>query len=99
MSGLARLCETADDRRRKALQLGTGARCRHGGAQRGVKPSVPPDLRFRIRQPQVCRIFFEFPGNVPEILYHHHGKEFCRMLDRMMPDWRKRKERLEKVMA
>jgi predicted metal-dependent hydrolase len=30
---------------------------------------------------------------------HNHGKEFFRLLNKIMPDWQKRKERLERVMS
>ena len=30
---------------------------------------------------------------------HNHGKEFFKLLNKVMPDWQKRKERLERVMS
>jgi predicted metal-dependent hydrolase len=30
---------------------------------------------------------------------HHHGKEFIEMFRMVMPDWEKRKIRLEKLMS
>ena len=33
------------------------------------------------------------------IRHLHHGAEFFRLLDRVMPDWEKRKTRLERQMA
>lgn len=30
---------------------------------------------------------------------HNHGKEFFRLLNKVMPDWQKRKEQLERVMS
>ncbi|RLB88169.1 MAG: M48 family peptidase, partial [Deltaproteobacteria bacterium] len=31
------------------------------------------------------------------LLYPHHDKKFYHLLGRILPDWEKRKERLEKV--
>ncbi|MBX9864805.1 MAG: M48 family metallopeptidase [Hyphomicrobium sp.] len=32
-------------------------------------------------------------------VYHHHGAKFYELLDRVMPDWRKRKQSLERRLA
>jgi predicted metal-dependent hydrolase len=33
------------------------------------------------------------------IQHNHHGPEFYKLLDRVMPDWQKRKSKLERQMA
>jgi predicted metal-dependent hydrolase len=49
-----------------------------------------------VRAPVHC-IDYVIVHELCHLMVAHHGPKFYRLLDRMMPDWRLRKERLERV--
>lgn len=50
-----------------------------------------------IKAPVYC-IDYVITHEICHLKYHDHSKKFYRLLDEYMPDWEKRKRRLEKVM-
>jgi predicted metal-dependent hydrolase len=51
-----------------------------------------------IKAPKEC-IRYVLLHELCHAVHHHHGKDFYRLLEQMMPDWEKRKEKLEMIMA
>lgn len=51
-----------------------------------------------IKAPVPC-IEYVITHELCHLKQHHHGKEFFEILNRVMPDWEKRKLRLEKLMS
>jgi predicted metal-dependent hydrolase len=49
-----------------------------------------------VKAPLLC-IDYVIMHELCHLRIHSHGKAFYRLLDRVMPDWRKRKERLESL--
>ena len=51
-----------------------------------------------IRVPKEC-IDYVVTHELCHAVHHNHGKAFYQLLDQLMPDWKKRKNKLEAVMA
>ena len=68
---------------------------RWGSLTATKKLILNPEL---IKTPVKC-IDYVIIHELCHLIYHHHGKEFYMLLDKMMPDWKRWKERLEKIMA
>ena len=49
-----------------------------------------------VKAPVHC-IDYVITHELCHLRFASHGPEFYRLLDRLMPDWRQRKERLERV--
>ena len=56
-------------------------------------------LNRRLIEAPVDAIDYVITHELCHIAVPHHGPEFFDLLDRILPDWPRRKERLEKVMA
>jgi predicted metal-dependent hydrolase len=56
-------------------------------------------LNRRLIEAPVDAIDYVITHELCHIAENHHSSAFYRLLDRVLPDWRRRKERLEKVMA
>jgi predicted metal-dependent hydrolase len=56
-------------------------------------------LNLRLVEAPVDAIDYVITHELCHIARPHHGAEFFRLLDRVLPDWRKCKERLERIMA
>ena len=54
-----------------------------------------PDL---VRAPSAC-IDYVIVHELAHILHPNHGSKFFELIERMMPDWKRRKRRLERTMA
>jgi predicted metal-dependent hydrolase len=57
--------------------------------------SLNPDL---IRAPTEC-IDYVITHELIHLIHPHHGQAFYELLETLMPDWRKRKQRLEGVLS
>ena len=64
-----------------------------------MSPSSRLLLNRRLIQAPVDAIDYVITHELCHIEEPHHGTAFFEFLDRVMPDWQKRKARLEKVMA
>jgi len=51
-----------------------------------------------VRAPKEC-VTYVVVHELCHFKYHHHGKEFYRLLQKTMPDWERQKERLGKMAA
>ncbi len=51
-----------------------------------------------IKAPREC-IEYVVIHELCHLLHHNHGKEFYNLLDHLLPDWTKRKHKLEKVLS
>jgi hypothetical protein len=70
-------------------------RCRWGS----LSPASRLLLNRRLIEAPVDAIDYVITHELCHIAEPHHGPAFFDLLERVMPDWSKRKERLEKVMA
>ncbi|QSV46907.1 YgjP-like metallopeptidase domain-containing protein [Geobacter benzoatilyticus] len=68
---------------------------RWGSLSRGGLLSLNVDL---IRAPREC-IDYVVTHELCHLKYHDHSSEFYRLLERMMPDWERRKHKLEMALA
>jgi predicted metal-dependent hydrolase len=57
--------------------------------------SLNPDL---IRAPTTC-IDYVITHELVHLIHSHHGPAFYELLETLMPDWRRRKERLERALC
>jgi YgjP-like, metallopeptidase domain len=57
--------------------------------------SLNPDL---IRAPITC-IDYVITHELVQLIHPHHGPAFYDLLETLMPDWRSRKERLERTLS
>jgi predicted metal-dependent hydrolase len=57
--------------------------------------SLNPDL---IRVPTAC-IDYVITHELIHMIHPHHGQAFYELLETLMPDWRSRKQRLERILA
>lgn len=64
-----------------------------------MSPSGGLLLNLRLIEAPVDAIDYVITHELCHIAKPHHGAAFFRLLDRILPDWRRRKERLERVMA
>jgi hypothetical protein len=64
--------------------------------ERGSTPGAPKSFFLRRR---VDAIDYVITNELCHIAVPHHGPEFFELLDRVLPDWPKRKLRLEQRMA
>jgi predicted metal-dependent hydrolase len=67
---------------------------RWGSFSRAGRILLNPDL---IRAPVAC-IDYVITHEMIHLIHPHHGAAFYELLDTLMPDWRVRKQRLERVM-
>ncbi len=67
---------------------------RWGSCTPGGKIIVNPEI---IKAPSKC-IEYVFIHELCHIKHPHHGKEFYSLQEKMMPDWKRWKDRLERVM-
>ena len=67
---------------------------RWGSFTRGGRILLNPDL---IRAPVRC-IDYVITHELAHIIHPNHGAAFYDLLDALMPDWRRRKQRLERLM-
>ncbi|EDZ68276.1 conserved hypothetical protein [Nitrosococcus oceani AFC27] len=51
-----------------------------------------------IKTPKAC-IEYVVMHELCHLQHHHHGPEFYQLLDRSLPDWMKRKHKLEMALA
>jgi predicted metal-dependent hydrolase len=56
-------------------------------------------LNRSLIQASVDAIDYVITHELCHIRQHHHGPEFLKLLERVMPDWEKRKMRLERQLA
>lgn len=56
-------------------------------------------LNLRLIQAPLDAIDYVITHELCHVAVPHHGPDFFEMLDRVLPDWRKRKHRLEQFMA
>lgn len=64
-----------------------------------MSPSARLLLNRRLIEAPVDTIDYVIVHELCHISERHHGPEFYRLLDQVMPDWAERKERLEQQMA
>ncbi|NTV14920.1 MAG: M48 family metallopeptidase [Desulfobulbaceae bacterium] len=64
---------------------------RWGSLSRGGLLTLNPDL---IRAPKEC-IDYVITHELCHLRFHDHGSEYYRLLEKVMPDWEKRKHKLE----
>ncbi|NTW82736.1 MAG: M48 family metallopeptidase [Chlorobiaceae bacterium] len=50
------------------------------------------------KAPKDCKSY-ELFHELCHAVHHHHGKNFYHLLDQITPDWKKRKEKLDMIMA
>jgi len=67
---------------------------RWGSCTPGGKIIVNPEI---IKAPSKC-IEYVFIHELCHIKHPHHGKEFYSLQEKMMPDWKRWKDRLERIM-
>jgi hypothetical protein len=70
-------------------------RKRWGSLSKGGMLTLNTDL---IRAPREC-IDYVIIHELCHLKYHDHGSEYYRLLERVMPDWEKRKHKLELALA
>ncbi|MBR1141723.1 M48 family metallopeptidase [Bradyrhizobium sp. AUGA SZCCT0431] len=68
---------------------------RWGSWSRNGRISLNPDL---IRAPTAC-IDYVITHELIHLIHPHHGPAFYELLETLMPDWRSRKQRLERILA
>jgi predicted metal-dependent hydrolase len=68
---------------------------RWGSWSRSRRISLNPDL---IRAPTAC-IDYVITHELIHLIHPHHGPAFYELLETLMPDWRKRKQRLERILS
>jgi len=68
---------------------------RWGSWSRSGRISLNPDL---IRAPTAC-IDYVITHEFIHLIHPHHGPAFYELLETLMPDWRSRKQRLERILA
>jgi len=69
----------------------------------GLSLSVVQEKRKIIVNPEIIKapskcIEYVFIHELCHIKHPHHGKEFYSLQEKMMPDWKRWKDRLERVM-
>ena len=64
-----------------------------------MSPSGRLLLNHRLIEAPVDAIDYVITHELCHIAEPHHGPKFFALVDRVMPDWAKRKERLERIMA
>lgn len=64
-----------------------------------MSPSGRLLLNRRLVQAPVDAIDYVITHELCHIAEPHHGTPFVKLLDRTLPDWRQRKEKLERIMA
>jgi predicted metal-dependent hydrolase len=52
--------------------------------------------RWLVLAPTYC-VDYVVIHELCHVVHPHHGRDFYRLLDRVLPDWRRRKERLSRV--
>jgi predicted metal-dependent hydrolase len=68
---------------------------RWGSYSKSGRVLLNPDL---VRAPTAC-IDYVITHELAHTVYSNHGARFFELLERMMPDWRQRKDRLERTLA
>jgi predicted metal-dependent hydrolase len=68
---------------------------RWGSYSKTGRVLLNPDL---IRAPTAC-IDYVIIHELAHVVHPHHGAKFFDLIDAMMPDWKQRKERLERTLA
>jgi predicted metal-dependent hydrolase len=68
---------------------------RWGSYSKSGKVLLNPDL---VRAPTAC-IDYVIAHELAHTVYSDHGKKYFELLEKMMPDWRRRKDRLERTLA
>jgi predicted metal-dependent hydrolase len=68
---------------------------RWGSWSRSGRISLNPDL---IRAPSAC-IDYVITHELTHLIHPHHGRSFYELLETFMPDWRSRKQRLERLLS
>jgi predicted metal-dependent hydrolase len=68
---------------------------RWGSWSRSGRISLNPDL---IRAPTTC-IDYVITHELVHLIHPHHGAAFYELLEALMPDWRNRKQRLERTLS
>jgi predicted metal-dependent hydrolase len=68
---------------------------RWGSWSRSGRISLNPDL---IRAPTAC-IDYVITHELVHLIHPHHGPAFYELLETLMPDWRSRKQRLERILS
>ena len=56
-------------------------------------------LNLRLIEAPVEAIAYVITHELCHIAEPHHGRAFFDLLERVMPDWERRKQRLERIMA
>lgn len=69
----------------------------HGGSSTTAGPARL--LQGRSRRPPVDAIDYVITHELCHVAEPHHGAAFFDLLDKVMPDWERRKQRLERAMA
>jgi predicted metal-dependent hydrolase len=80
---------------RPALPIFRSMPRRWGSLSSSGRISLNPDL---IRAPTMC-IDYVITHELAHLIHPHHGPAFYTLLETLMPDWRKRKERLERTLS
>ena len=68
---------------------------RWGSWSRRGRISLNPDL---IRAPIAC-IDYVITHELAHLIHPNHGAAFYELLETLMPDWRGRKQRLERILS
>jgi predicted metal-dependent hydrolase len=68
---------------------------RWGSWSQSGRISLNPDL---IRAPTAC-IDYVITHELVHLIHPHHGHAFYELLETLMPDWRRRKQRLERTLS
>lgn len=68
---------------------------RWGSWSRSGRITINPDL---IRAPTRC-IDYVITHELVHLIHPHHGAAFYELLESLMPDWQRRKERLERILS
>jgi predicted metal-dependent hydrolase len=68
---------------------------RWGSWSRSGRISLNPEL---IRAPTAC-IDYVITHELIHLIHPHHGAAFYELLETLMPDWRNRKQRLERTLS
>lgn len=64
-----------------------------------MTPSRRLMLNLRLIESPVDAIDYVITHELCHVQYPHHGAAFFSLLDRVMPDWKRRKERLERLLS